>query len=106
VRSVIVPDEILLEPELFVDLLAKHGVTRIVLVPSFLRAILRAVPDLGRRLPTLRLWSVSGEVFPPDLAEKFHRLFGTYLDPDSLDRKQLAFGIGEKPNPVRLIAGV
>lgn len=34
------------------------------------------------------------------------RLFGTYLDPDSFDRKQLAFGIGEKPNPVRLIAGV
>ena len=64
VRSVIVPNEILLEPELFVDLLAKHGVTRIVLVPSFLRAILLAVPDLGRRLPSLRLWSVSGEVFP------------------------------------------
>jgi acyl carrier protein len=71
VRSVIVPNEILLEPELFVDLLAKHRVTRIVLVPSFLRAILLAVPDLGRRLPSLRLWSVSGEVFPPDLAEKF-----------------------------------
>jgi amino acid adenylation domain-containing protein len=70
-RSIIVPDEILLEPELFVDLLAKHSVTRIVLVPSFLRAILHAVPDLGRRLPTLRLWSVSGEVFPVDLAEKF-----------------------------------
>jgi sterol desaturase/sphingolipid hydroxylase (fatty acid hydroxylase superfamily) len=34
------------------------------------------------------------------------RLFGTYLDPGSFDRKQLAFGIGEKPNPVRLIAGV
>jgi amino acid adenylation domain-containing protein len=71
VRSVIVPDEILLEPELFVDLLAKHDVTRIVLVPSFLRAILGTVPDLGRRLPSLRLWSVSGEVFPLDLAEKF-----------------------------------
>jgi acyl carrier protein len=54
-----------------VDLLAKHDVTRIVLVPSFLRAILRTVPDLDRRLPTLRLWSVSGEVFPLDLAEKF-----------------------------------
>jgi amino acid adenylation domain-containing protein len=71
VRSVIVPDEILLEPELFVDLLGKHEVTRIVLVPSFLRAILRTVPDLGRRLPTLRLWSVSCEVLPLDLAEKF-----------------------------------
>jgi len=34
------------------------------------------------------------------------RLFGTYLDPDSFNRKQIAFGIGENPNPVRLIAGV
>jgi amino acid adenylation domain-containing protein len=71
VPSVIVPDEIVLEPELFVDLLAKHEVTRIVLVPSFLRAILSSVPDLGGRLAGVRLWSVSGEVFSLDLAEKF-----------------------------------
>ena len=34
------------------------------------------------------------------------RLFGTYLDPDTLDPKQIAFGIGERPNPLRLIAGL
>ena len=33
------------------------------------------------------------------------RLFGTYLDPDTLETKELQFGIGEKLNPVRLIAG-
>ena len=71
VPSVIVRDEILLEPELFVDLLAKHNVTRIVLVPSFLRTIINAVPDLERRLASVRLWSVSGEAFPLDLAKIF-----------------------------------
>jgi sterol desaturase/sphingolipid hydroxylase (fatty acid hydroxylase superfamily) len=34
------------------------------------------------------------------------RLFGTYLDPDTLDPKKIAFGIGERPNPLRLIAGL
>jgi amino acid adenylation domain-containing protein len=75
VRSVIVADEVVLEPELFVNLLAKHNVTRVVLVPSFLRAILTSVPDIGRRLACVRLWSVSGEVFPFDLAETFQTAF-------------------------------
>ena len=34
------------------------------------------------------------------------RLFGTYLDPDTLERSKMVFGIGEKPNPMRLIAGL
>ena len=34
------------------------------------------------------------------------RLFGTYVDPDTLEPKEIAFGIGEKVNPVRLIAGL
>jgi sterol desaturase/sphingolipid hydroxylase (fatty acid hydroxylase superfamily) len=34
------------------------------------------------------------------------RLFGTYVDPDTADLEAITFGIGEKPDPVRLIAGV
>jgi len=34
------------------------------------------------------------------------RLFGTYLDPDTLDPKEIALGIGERPNALRLIAGL
>ena len=34
------------------------------------------------------------------------RLFGTYLDPDTVDKKEIAFGIDDPPNPVRLIAGI
>ena len=51
VPAVIVPDEFLLDPVGFVDLLAKHAVTRVVLVPSLLRALLDVVPDLGDKTP-------------------------------------------------------
>jgi amino acid adenylation domain-containing protein len=77
VPLVIVPDEVLLNAEEFVDLLARNAVTRIVLVPSLLRTLLDAVPDLGKRLPTLNLWSCSGEVLSPALAGGFRELFPT-----------------------------
>jgi sterol desaturase/sphingolipid hydroxylase (fatty acid hydroxylase superfamily) len=41
-----------------------------------------------------------------DFLTIWDRLFGTYLDPDGLEEKDLSFGLGETPNPVRLIAGV
>jgi amino acid adenylation domain-containing protein len=72
VPTVIVPDEIVLDPEAFITLLAQYGVTRIVLVPTLLRVLLDCAPDLGRRLPALKMWSVSGEVFPPDLVKRFN----------------------------------
>jgi sterol desaturase/sphingolipid hydroxylase (fatty acid hydroxylase superfamily) len=34
------------------------------------------------------------------------RLFGTYFDPDTLETKEIVFGIGETPSLARLIAGV
>jgi amino acid adenylation domain-containing protein len=71
VPAVIVPDEVLLDPIEFVDLLAQHAVTRVVLVPSLLRALLDIVPDLADRLPNLKMWSVSGEALPVDLAKRF-----------------------------------
>jgi amino acid adenylation domain-containing protein len=69
--SVIVPDECVYDLAQFVALLARHSVTRIVLVPSFLRMLLDAVPDLATTLPRLRLWSVSGEILSLDLARRF-----------------------------------
>lgn len=71
VPSAIVPAGDLLDAELFVDTLSRHRVSRIVLVPSFLRVLLDAVPDLGARLPALRLWSVSGEPLPADTVRRF-----------------------------------
>src|SRR5215831_600393 len=71
VPTVIIPDEIVLDLEALIALLGQHGVTRIVLVPTLLRVLLDYAPDLGRRLPALRMWSISGEVLAPDLVRRF-----------------------------------
>jgi amino acid adenylation domain-containing protein len=75
VPSVIVPQEALLDPEELIGYLARHGVTRMVLVPSLLRALLDHAPNLGERLPKLRLWSLSGEALPWELAARFQEAF-------------------------------
>jgi hypothetical protein len=65
----------LLDPEELIGYLARHGVTRMVLVPSLLRALLDHAPNLGERLPKLRLWSLSGEALPWELAARFQKAF-------------------------------
>jgi amino acid adenylation domain-containing protein len=71
VRVVLVPDEALADPEQLIRTLAAHRVTRIVLVPSLLRALLDAGGDLAGALPALRYWVTSGEALAPDLVERF-----------------------------------
>jgi amino acid adenylation domain-containing protein len=71
VPSVIIPQEALLDPEQLLNLLAAHRVTRIVLVPSLLRTLLDHAPNLGERVPELKLWTSSGEVLPLELARRF-----------------------------------
>jgi acyl carrier protein len=46
-------------------------VTRLVLVPTLLGALLDHAPDLGTRLPQLRHWTTSGEYLSTDLAARF-----------------------------------
>jgi amino acid adenylation domain-containing protein len=75
VASVIVSEEAVRDPELLVEELAREHVTRLVLVPSLLRALLEHAPNLQERLPELRLWSCSGEILPVELAEKFGGVF-------------------------------
>ena len=77
VRSVIIPDDLVLDPDRFVVLLAHYEVERIVLVPSLLRTMLDVVSDLATRLPNLKLWSTSGELLPPDLVRRFHEVLPT-----------------------------
>jgi amino acid adenylation domain-containing protein len=72
IPTVILPQDALLDPEEMLRTLAQHSVTRIVLVPSLLRALLDHAPNLGERLPRLKLWSCSGEVLIWELANKFH----------------------------------
>jgi amino acid adenylation domain-containing protein len=71
VPTVIVPDDALVEPEALVRTLHGHDVTRIWVVPSLLRALLDAHPDLELRLPTLTFWVTTGEPLSSELYERF-----------------------------------
>jgi len=75
VPNVIIPQETLNDPEELLRTLAREQVTRIVLVPSLLRLLLEHAPNLGERLPRLKLWTSSGEVLPTELAESFRAAF-------------------------------
>jgi amino acid adenylation domain-containing protein len=72
IRNVIIPEQALLDPGQFVQLLAQYEITRIVLVPSLLRMVLEQPSNLAAELPNLTLWSVSGEVLSPDLVRCFY----------------------------------
>jgi amino acid adenylation domain-containing protein len=75
VPNVIIPQDAVRDPELLLQTLARERVTRIVLVPSQLRALLEHAPNLSLRVPHLKLWSCSGEVLPVDVAKGFRAAF-------------------------------
>jgi amino acid adenylation domain-containing protein len=72
IPNVIISEHVVRDPAKLVGTLASHGVTRIVTVPSLLRATLDRYPDLGDRLPSLKLWVSSGEALLPDLCRRFY----------------------------------
>ena len=65
---VLFPDEVLADGARFIDLLAEHRIERLVAVPSLIATLLRAMPDLGMRLPQLRYLTLSGERLTRKLA--------------------------------------
>jgi len=69
--TVIIPDRAVKDINQFLETLSKQNVTRLVLVPSLLRAILDSFPDLDRRLPQLKYWICSGEALPMELGKQF-----------------------------------
>lgn len=72
---VIVPDQITADATKLVPYLAQQQISRIVLVPSLLRTILDAFPDLAEAIPSLKLWTVSGEELSVSLYKKFSQAF-------------------------------
>jgi non-ribosomal peptide synthetase component F len=70
VRLRVVPQDTVMDVEAFVAALEAAEVTRLVLVPSLLRALLE-VADLGQRLPKLKYWVTSGEALSEELAQRF-----------------------------------
>ncbi|MCC5608946.1 amino acid adenylation domain-containing protein [Nostoc sp. CHAB 5834] len=79
VKTVIVGDRIVKNPPQFVETLANHNVTRLVLVPSLLRVLLDTDSELQNQLPKLKFWVTSGEALSIDLLHKFRQTL-----PDSI----------------------
>jgi amino acid adenylation domain-containing protein len=72
IQTVLIPHNVLKDPEQFVHTLAMHHVTRLILVPSFLRVLLETCGDLACCVPDLQLWFAGGESMPSDLCHQFH----------------------------------
>jgi non-ribosomal peptide synthetase component F len=72
---VVLPDEVTGDPLAFVDALAACAATRIVVVPSVLRALLEHGGATAQTLPALQLWVCSGEALTAELAALFHGAF-------------------------------
>jgi amino acid adenylation domain-containing protein len=68
---VLVPSDTVGDPRALARLLRRHGVTRMVLVPSLLRALLEGAAHADLR--TVRYWVSSGEALPVELAGDFTR---------------------------------
>jgi amino acid adenylation domain-containing protein/non-ribosomal peptide synthase protein (TIGR01720 family) len=73
VPAVLVPDEVRGDLARLVEILAGARVTRLVVVPSLLAALLDVYPDLSERLPALQRWTTSGETLSAELCERFVR---------------------------------
>ena len=72
IALVVLEDEVTRDPDLLVQALAANHVTRIVLVPSLLRAVLENCRDLRSRLPQLKYWISSGEPLSLELLHRFN----------------------------------
>jgi amino acid adenylation domain-containing protein len=68
---VLIPDDVLRDLPRWLDTLARHRVTRMILVPSLLRTLLETFPDLQHRVPHLTLWFAGGEALPTTLVQRF-----------------------------------
>ena len=69
--ATLIPEDDVKDPLALIAALATAGATRLVLVPSLLRALLDSGVDLARKLPRLRHFISSGEPLPADLCQRF-----------------------------------
>ena len=68
---VLIADENVRDVDRLISTLATHKITRLVLVPSLLRAILAVTDRLSERLPELKFWVSSGEPLSEELYIRF-----------------------------------
>ena len=74
VPSVIIPDDHMRDLRTLVETLARSRVTRVVLVPSMLSALLDTFDDLGGKLADLKYCITSGETVPAETCERFRKV--------------------------------
>ncbi|OYE02705.1 non-ribosomal peptide synthetase [Nostoc sp. 'Peltigera membranacea cyanobiont' 232] len=74
IPTVIISNATILDPQLFIETLAHHQVSRIVLVPSLLRLLLDNYSHLTKKLSQLKLWITSGEALSVKLVKTFREL--------------------------------
>ncbi|MDC0710742.1 non-ribosomal peptide synthetase [Stigmatella sp. ncwal1] len=71
----VAPEGLEKQPERLLAFAVRHGVSRLIVVPSLLRLLLPHLSPLpgtsSLPAPALRLWTCSGEPLPPSLAETF-----------------------------------
>ncbi|GAA3932924.1 amino acid adenylation domain-containing protein [Chitinophaga oryziterrae] len=76
IPSVIFTKEELLDTAQFIRRLSEMNVTRLVLVPSLLKAMLQLLEGMDRSvLEKLTYWTSSGEILSADLVHDFYSLF-------------------------------
>jgi len=71
---VIISNATVLDPQLFIESLVQHKVSRIILVPSLLRLLLDNYNHLVKKLTHLKFWITSGEVLSIKLVQSFREL--------------------------------
>ena len=71
IPTVLIPEEVLKDPHRLIPTLADEHITRLVLVPSLLRAILDTPFDLHNQLSGLKYWVSSGEALSTELSQRF-----------------------------------
>jgi amino acid adenylation domain-containing protein len=71
IPTLLIPDPAAKDPPQLIQLLTDSQVSRLVLVPSLLQALLETEPHLSKRLPRLKYWITSGEALSPALYHQF-----------------------------------
>ena len=74
VPTVILGDDVAKDAAELVKELQRQEITRIVVVPSLLRAILQTGDGLKERLSNMKLWVSSGEALTEDLKQEFQQI--------------------------------
>ena len=72
--ATLIPDSHVKDPAMLVNDLESCGATRLVFVPSLLRALFESEIDLSKKLSKLKHWISSGETLTVDLSETFAKI--------------------------------